>query len=515
MIGNLDLKSGEECKLLSDLSNELCNVLNSGIMLLNMMPDSECQCGADMFGRTDRRLIILITDGLMSISNPGLLESYRKSLLQRHIGLCVVVAEPPENQSTTLEPTSHLSYGRACISSNFKSATLFAMVSSSMESLGSLVVPRVHDKNFELLKYPLHRILLCSFFSHEPVGPDKSRHVVKHYAELKMPFSVPELVCLKIAGHGYAIRSFANEEPGIQMLDNGDLVVRLVRSCIGPYRLCYKIVGSTCIAFGPHPSSGSGDVQSVVTIYSESDQRCIPAHKKCVGAKTKQLVDGTVSRTIQIDRIMVSFMYSITECTCETFKSTVPVFIQISTGKLELAKQLRRDHSTTKFCMIWKPLISVHPSYWCWYLRDFKITLLLEHDIPLPSFAISNDANGFSFVRCRKARQDLNVYLQEYFPITLLENQMFLKFFDSDSAGNSSLPIRFCLLHSYESPSSPFFIILRFYFSYAASQEMCAGVSSRFFNCLSGTLQKRFCTTSPGISQCCDADPLPLIRLQA
>ncbi|KAI4886625.1 hypothetical protein NFI96_012743, partial [Prochilodus magdalenae] len=115
----------------------------------------------------------------------------------------------------------------------------------------------------------------------------------------------------------------------------------------------------------------------------------------------------------------------------ESTKNGVPLFYippGSTTPVLSLQHSGSKDSSQTQFALYWKPILSMDANFWQRWLHMHRITIILEHDIPVPKHVHNAGSNGrFSTVQCRIAHSTLTSLLRDWSSFVLVEGYSYVK----------------------------------------------------------------------------------------
>ncbi|XP_046713542.1 KICSTOR complex protein SZT2 isoform X6 [Silurus meridionalis] len=131
----------------------------------------------------------------------------------------------------------------------------------------------------------------------------------------------------------------------------------------------------------------------------------------------------------------------------ESTKNGVPLFYippGSTTPVLSLQHSGSKDSSHSQFACYWKPILSMDSIIWQRWLHMHRITIILEHDVPVPKHVHSAGSNGrFSTIQCRIAHSALTSLLRDWSSFVLVEGYSYVKLIYSTAA---QLPISFYLV---------------------------------------------------------------------
>ncbi|XP_036427345.1 KICSTOR complex protein SZT2 isoform X5 [Colossoma macropomum] len=131
----------------------------------------------------------------------------------------------------------------------------------------------------------------------------------------------------------------------------------------------------------------------------------------------------------------------------ESTKNGVPLFYippGSTTPVLSLQHSGSKDSSQSQFASYWKPILSMDANFWQRWLHMHRITIILEHDIPVPKHVHNAGNNGrFSTVQCRIAHSTLTSLLRDWSSFVLVEGYSYVKLIYSAA---DQTPISFYLV---------------------------------------------------------------------
>ncbi|XP_013978621.2 KICSTOR complex protein SZT2 isoform X3 [Salmo salar] len=132
----------------------------------------------------------------------------------------------------------------------------------------------------------------------------------------------------------------------------------------------------------------------------------------------------------------------------ESTKNGVPLFY-IHPGStmpvLSLQHSCSKDSSQSQFASYWKPILSMDANFWQRWLHMHRITIILEHDMPLPKHLHTAGSNGrFSTIQCRISHSALTSLLRDWSSFVLVEGYSYVKliYSASDQPPNSFYLVR-------------------------------------------------------------------------
>ncbi|KAM9478046.1 KICSTOR complex protein SZT2-like isoform 5-T5 [Salvelinus alpinus] len=132
----------------------------------------------------------------------------------------------------------------------------------------------------------------------------------------------------------------------------------------------------------------------------------------------------------------------------ESTKNGVPLFY-IPPGStmpvLSLQHICSKDSSQSQFASYWKPILSMDANFWQRWLHMHRITIILEHDMPLPKHLHTAGSNGrFSTIQCRISHSALTSLLRDWSSFVLVEGYSYVKliYSASDQPPNSFYLVR-------------------------------------------------------------------------
>nr|XP_023688560.1 KICSTOR complex protein SZT2 isoform X3 [Paramormyrops kingsleyae] len=100
--------------------------------------------------------------------------------------------------------------------------------------------------------------------------------------------------------------------------------------------------------------------------------------------------------------------------------STTPVLSQQYSGS--------KDSSQSQFASYWKPILSMDANFWQRWLHMHRITIILQHDTPVPKHLHMAGANGrFSTIQCRISHSALTFLLRDWSSFVLVEGYSYVK----------------------------------------------------------------------------------------
>ncbi|KAM3619466.1 uncharacterized protein V6R79_008697 [Siganus canaliculatus] len=115
----------------------------------------------------------------------------------------------------------------------------------------------------------------------------------------------------------------------------------------------------------------------------------------------------------------------------ESTKNGVPLFYippGSSTPVLSLQHSGSKDSSQSQFASYWKPILSMDTNFWQRWLHMHRITIILEHDMPVPKHLHTAGNNGrYSTIQCRISHSALTSLLRDWSSFVLVEGYSYVK----------------------------------------------------------------------------------------
>ncbi|XP_061593384.1 KICSTOR complex protein SZT2 isoform X2 [Cololabis saira] len=115
----------------------------------------------------------------------------------------------------------------------------------------------------------------------------------------------------------------------------------------------------------------------------------------------------------------------------ESTKNGVPLFYippGSTTPVLSLQHSGSKDSSQSQFASYWKPILSMDTNFWQRWLHMHRITILLEHDLPVPKHLHTAGNNGrYSTIQCRISHSALTSLLRDCSSFVLVEGYSYVK----------------------------------------------------------------------------------------
>ncbi|KPP69523.1 hypothetical protein Z043_111717, partial [Scleropages formosus] len=115
----------------------------------------------------------------------------------------------------------------------------------------------------------------------------------------------------------------------------------------------------------------------------------------------------------------------------ESTRNGVPLFYippGSTTPVLSLQHSVSKDSSQSQFACYWKPILSMDANFWQRWLHMHRITIILEHDIPVPKHLHTAGSNGrFSTIQCRISHSALTSLLRDWSSFVLVEGYSYIK----------------------------------------------------------------------------------------
>ncbi|XP_029355137.1 KICSTOR complex protein SZT2 isoform X2 [Echeneis naucrates] len=131
----------------------------------------------------------------------------------------------------------------------------------------------------------------------------------------------------------------------------------------------------------------------------------------------------------------------------ESTKNGVPLFYippGSTTPVLSLQHSGSKDSPQSQFASYWKPILSMDANFWQRWLHMHRITIILEHDMPVPKHLHTAGNNGrYSTIQCRISHTALTSLLRDWSSFVLVEGYSYVKLIYSSS---DQPPISFYLV---------------------------------------------------------------------
>nr|XP_043900372.1 KICSTOR complex protein SZT2 isoform X3 [Solea senegalensis] len=121
----------------------------------------------------------------------------------------------------------------------------------------------------------------------------------------------------------------------------------------------------------------------------------------------------------------------------ESTKNGVPLFYippGSTTPVLSLQHSGSKDSPQSQFASYWKPILSMDANFWQRWLHMHRITIILEHDMPVPKHLHTAGNNGrYSTIQCRISHSALTSLLKDWSSFVLVEGYSYVKLIYSSS----------------------------------------------------------------------------------
>ncbi|XP_074524267.1 KICSTOR complex protein SZT2 isoform X2 [Halichoeres trimaculatus] len=121
----------------------------------------------------------------------------------------------------------------------------------------------------------------------------------------------------------------------------------------------------------------------------------------------------------------------------ESTKNGVPLFYippGSTTPVLSLQHSGSKDSAQAQFASYWKPILSMDANFWQRWLHMHRITIILEHDMPIPKHLHTAGNNGrYSTIQCRISHSALTSLLRDWSSFVLVEGYSYVKLIFSSS----------------------------------------------------------------------------------
>ncbi|XP_056893432.1 KICSTOR complex protein SZT2 isoform X1 [Takifugu flavidus] len=115
----------------------------------------------------------------------------------------------------------------------------------------------------------------------------------------------------------------------------------------------------------------------------------------------------------------------------ESTKNGVPLFYippGSTTPVLSLQHNGSKDSAQSQFASYWKPILSMDANFWQRWLHMHRITIILEHDMPVPKHLHIAGNNGrYSTIQCRISHSALTSLLRDWSNFVLVEGYSYVK----------------------------------------------------------------------------------------
>ncbi|CAG9855485.1 unnamed protein product [Phyllotreta striolata] len=130
----------------------------------------------------------------------------------------------------------------------------------------------------------------------------------------------------------------------------------------------------------------------------------------------------------------------------ESVRNGIPVFVLNNSNCSDATKLtlLPSDVPSLKFNNMWQPICQMETNNWRKWFHVHKISLILQHDNPLPKYLhLSNSSQRYQVIQCRQAAASLNSLLSEWASFVLIDNHTYLKLLCKET---DNTPMWFCML---------------------------------------------------------------------
>ncbi|XP_056646993.1 KICSTOR complex protein SZT2-like isoform X1 [Diorhabda sublineata] len=130
----------------------------------------------------------------------------------------------------------------------------------------------------------------------------------------------------------------------------------------------------------------------------------------------------------------------------ESVRNGIPVFILNNSNCSDAARLplTPSDMSSLKFINMWQPICQMETNNWRKWFHVHKISLILQHDNPLPKYLhLANSSQRYQVVQCRQAATALYGFLAEWTSFILIDNHTYLKLIYKES---DKPPMWFCIV---------------------------------------------------------------------
>ncbi|CAG9828371.1 unnamed protein product [Diabrotica balteata] len=130
----------------------------------------------------------------------------------------------------------------------------------------------------------------------------------------------------------------------------------------------------------------------------------------------------------------------------ESVRNGIPVYVLNNSSCSDATRLILSpsDVSSLKFINMWQPICQMETNNWRKWFHVHKISLILQHDNPLPKYLHSaNASQRFQIVQCRQAATALYGLLADWATFILVDNHTYLKLLYKES---DKPPTWFCIV---------------------------------------------------------------------
>ncbi|CAH1153732.1 unnamed protein product [Phaedon cochleariae] len=130
----------------------------------------------------------------------------------------------------------------------------------------------------------------------------------------------------------------------------------------------------------------------------------------------------------------------------ESVRNGIPVYVLNNSSCSDATRLILTpsDVSCLKFLNIWQPICQMETNNWRKWFHTHKISLILQHDNPLPKYLhLAKSSQRFQVIQCRQAATALYGLLAEWATFILIDNHTYLKFLYKES---DKPPSWFCII---------------------------------------------------------------------
>nr|CAD7404145.1 unnamed protein product [Timema cristinae] len=138
----------------------------------------------------------------------------------------------------------------------------------------------------------------------------------------------------------------------------------------------------------------------------------------------------------------------------EGIRSGMPVFYLPANSSM--SSLTSSDTTCSQFTQFWRPICLMEPTVWQKWLHMHRLSLILQHDHPLPKHLhLANSSGRFQVVQCRQAAASLYALFKDWCTFALIENHSYVKLLFRE---NDKPPFSFYMIRVTSKP--PFVVII-------------------------------------------------------